>query len=141
MYVAVMVLGFIAVGGLPAPLVDPAFASMELLILVQAPLIVVLFGAFHRYAAPRSRGLSLAAFALAVVMAAITLSVHFVLLTVGRQVPSALLPGFERLFSFNWRRCHTPSISWPGTIASAWRCCWLLRCSPAAPRSERSARA
>jgi hypothetical protein len=53
-YVAVMALGFIAAGGLDAPLGDPAFAIMELLILVQAPLIVLLFGAFHRYAAPRS---------------------------------------------------------------------------------------
>ncbi len=127
MYVAVMVLGFIAAGGLAAPLVDPAFAIMELLILVQAPLIVVLFGAFHRYAAPRSRGLSLAAFALAVVMAAITLSVHFVLLTVGRQVPSALLPGFERLFSFNW-----PSVPYALDIL-AWDYCFGLALLLAAP--------
>jgi hypothetical protein len=33
-YVAVMALGFIAAGGLDAPLGDPAFAIMELLILV-----------------------------------------------------------------------------------------------------------
>jgi hypothetical protein len=126
-YVAVMALGFIAAGGLDAPLGDPAFAIMELLILVQAPLIVLLFGAFHRYAAPRCRSLSLAAFALVVVMAGITLSVHFVLLTVGRQVPSTLLPGFDRLFSFNW-----PSVAYALDIL-AWDYCFGLALLAAAP--------
>jgi hypothetical protein len=126
-YVAVMALGFIAAGSLDAPLVDPAFAIMEMLILVQAPLIVLLFGVFHRYAAPRSRSLSLAAFALVVVMAGITLSVHFVLLTVGRQVPSGLLPGFDRLFSFNW-----PSVAYALDIL-AWDYCFGLALLAAAP--------
>ncbi len=126
-YVAVMALGFIAAGGLDAPLRDPAFAIMELLILVQAPLIVLLFGAVHRYAAPRSRSLSLAAFALVVVMAGMTLSVHFVLLTVGRQVPSVLLPGFDRLFSFNW-----PSVAYALDIL-AWDYCFGLALLLAAP--------
>ena len=94
---------------------------------MQAPLIVLLFGAFHRYAAPHSRSLSLAAFALVVVMAGITLSVHFVLLTVGRQVPSALLPGFERLFSFNW-----PSVAYALDIL-AWDYCFGLASLLAAP--------
>jgi hypothetical protein len=126
-YVAVMALGFIAAGGLDAPLGDPAFAIVELLILVQAPLIVLLFVAFHRYAAPRSRSLRLAAFALVVVMAGMTLSVHFVLLTVGRQVPSALLPGFDRLFSFNW-----PSVACALDIL-AWDYCFGLALLLAAP--------
>ena len=51
-YVVTMALGFIDAGGLDAPLVDPVFAIMELLILVQAPFIVVLFAVLHRYAAP-----------------------------------------------------------------------------------------
>src|SRR6266849_10600405 len=51
-YVAIMTLGFVAAGGLGAPLADPVFAIMELLILVQAPLIVVLFAMLYRYAAP-----------------------------------------------------------------------------------------
>jgi hypothetical protein len=126
-YVAVMVVGFIAAGGLDAPLVDPVFAIMELLILVQAPAIVVLFGALHRYAAPASRSLSLVAFALVVIMAGITLGVHFVLLTVARQVPPSLLPGFDRLFSFNW-----PSVAYALDIL-AWDYCFGLALLVAAP--------
>jgi hypothetical protein len=116
-YVMTMTLGFVAAGSLDAPLVDPVFAIMELLILVQAPLIVVLFTALQRYAAPAHRGLSLAAFGLVVVMAGITLSVHFVLLTVGRQVPPSLLPGFDRYFSFQW-----PSVAYALDIL-AWDYC------------------
>jgi hypothetical protein len=102
-YVAVMAFGFLAARGLDGPpLADPVFAIMELLILVQTPLIVVLFGILHRYAAPSVRSFSLAALVFVAIMACITLSVHFVLLTVGRQVPPSQLPGFDRLFSFNW---------------------------------------
>src|SRR5437867_1018394 len=102
LYVLTMTAGFIAAGSLDAPLVDPVFAIMELLILVQMPVVLALFTAVHRFAAPAHRGLSLTAFGLAVVMAGITLSVHFVLLTVGRQVQPSLLPGFDRYFSFQW---------------------------------------
>src|SRR5436305_904055 len=88
LYVLTMTAGFVAAGSLDAPLVDPVFAIMELLILVQMPAILALFTALHRFAAPAHRGLSSTAFGgLAVVMVGITLSVHFVLLTVGRQVP------------------------------------------------------
>ncbi len=102
-YVAVMTLGFIAAGSLDAPLVDPAFAIMEILILVQAPLIV--------------------------------------LLTVGRQVPSGQLTGFDWLFSFNW-----PSVAYALDILAWDYCfgppCWRRRPSSwAGAQSERCARA
>jgi hypothetical protein len=119
-YVGIMTLGFVAAGGLDAPLVDPVFAIMGLLILVQAPLIVVLFATLCRYAAPAHRSFSLAAFGLALVTAVITLSVHFVLLTVGRQVPPSLLPGFDRYFSFQW-----PSVAYALYILS-WNYCFGL---------------
>jgi hypothetical protein len=46
---------------------------------------------------------------------------------VGRQVPSALLPGFERLFSFNW-----PSVPYALDIL-AWDYCFGLALLLAAP--------
>src|SRR5207247_1667694 len=120
LYVLTMTAGFIAAGSLDAPLVDPVFAIMELLILVQMPVVLALFTAVHRFAAPANRGLSLTAFGLAVVMAGITLSVHFVLLTVGRQVQPSLLPGFDRHFSFQW-----PSVAYALDIL-AWDYCFGL---------------
>jgi hypothetical protein len=46
-YVAVMALGFIAAGGLDAPLGDPAFAIMELLILVSLAMRMWLWPTFR----------------------------------------------------------------------------------------------
>jgi hypothetical protein len=109
LYVLTTTAGFLLAGGLQAPIVDPAFALMELLILVEAPLIVLLFVALHRYAAPSRRSFSLAALGFVVAMTAITLSVHFVVLTVGRQVNQSAMPGFDRLFSFTWPSCSPRS--------------------------------
>jgi hypothetical protein len=126
-YVATMTLGFVAAGSLDAPLADPVFAIMELLILVQAPLIMMLFVVVHRYAAPAHRGLSLAALGLAIMTATITSGVHFVLLTVGRQVQPSQLPGFDRYFSFAW-----PSVVYALDIL-AWDYCFPLALLLAAP--------
>ena len=52
LYLVVTTTGFVVAGGLQTPILDPVFALMELLILVEAPLIVLLFIAVHRYAVP-----------------------------------------------------------------------------------------
>jgi hypothetical protein len=139
LYILTTTAGFVIAGGLQAPIVDPAFALMELLILVEAPLIVVLFVSVHRYATPSRQSFSLAAFGLVVVMTALTLGVHFVVLTVGRQVDASMMPGFDRFLASNGRQWSTPWTSSPGIFASASRCCWLRRCLLEQASSERSA--
>ena len=74
---------------------------MELLILVQAPLIVALFATLHRFAPPSGRSLTLAGLGRAVAMAALTMGVHVTVLTVGR-LPAAHIPGFDRLLTWHW---------------------------------------
>jgi len=127
LYILTTTAGFVMAGGLQAPIVDPAFALMELLILVEAPLIVVLFVYLHRYSAPGRRSFSFAAFGLVVVMTALTLGVHFVVLTVGRQVDASVMPGFDRFFSFKW-----PSVVYALDIL-AWDFCFGLALLLAAP--------
>jgi hypothetical protein len=119
--------GFVIAGGLEAPIVDPALAIMELLILVEAPLIVLLFVALHHYAAPNRSSFSLAALSLVVVMTALTLGVHFVMLTVGRQLDTSVMPGFDRFFSFMW-----PSVVYALDIL-AWDFCFGLALLLVAP--------
>ena len=102
LYIVVTTTGFVVAGGLQTPILDPVFALMELLILVEAPLIVLLFVAVHRYAVPTRRTFSLAALSPTIAMAWLTLGVHFLLLTVGRQVDPSLIPGFDYLFTFKW---------------------------------------
>jgi len=74
---------------------------MELLILVQAPLIVALFATLHRFAPPSGRSLTLTGLGMAVAMAAMTMGVHVTVLTVGR-LPAAHIPGFDRLLTWHW---------------------------------------
>jgi hypothetical protein len=126
-YVVTMVAGFVADGNLTDPIKDPHLAIMELLILVQAPMIIVMFAAIHAYAGRANRVLSLTAFALVCLTAAITISVHFVLLTVGRQVSPAAIPGFTQLFSWQW-----PSVFYALDIL-AWDFCFGLALLAAAP--------
>jgi len=126
-YVITMVAGFAAAGNLTDPIRDPHLAIMELLILVQAPIIIVMFAAIHAYAGRANRVLSLSAFALVCLMAGITISVHFVLLTVGRQVSPASIPGFTQLFSWHW-----PSVFYALDIL-AWDFCFGLSLLAAAP--------
>src|ERR1700694_1049553 len=126
-YVLIMVAGFVAAGNLTDPIKDPNLAIMELLILVEAPIIVVMFAVIHAYAQPANRVSSLIALALVCLMAGITLSVHFVLLTVGRQVSRAAIPGFTYLFSWQW-----PSVFYALDIL-AWDFCFGLALLAAAP--------
>lgn len=101
-YLLTMVVGFASQGGLADPMRDPFLAIMELLILVQAPALVLVFAAVYAYASPVRRTLSLSALVLVALMAGITVSVHTVLLTIGRQANEATLPGFALLFSWTW---------------------------------------
>jgi hypothetical protein len=127
LYILTTTAGFLVAGGLEAPIVDPAFAIMELLILVEAPLILLLFAALYHYAAPSRRSLTLAALGLVAVMTALTLAVHFVLLTVGRQVDPSAMPSFDRFFSFKW-----PSVVYALDIV-AWDFCFGLALLLVAP--------
>jgi hypothetical protein len=99
---------------------------MELLILGLAPALVVAFAALHAYAPASKKILSHSALVLVALMAGITISVHFMALTVGRQVNEAKLP-FSLLFSWTW-----PSMIYALDIA-AWDFCLGLALLIAAP--------
>jgi hypothetical protein len=116
-YVPAMGAGFLANGNLSAPIHDPYLAVMELLILPLAITLVVILAAVHSYAGPTGKTLSLAALALGTLAAGITICVHLVLLTVGREAGQATLPGYDLLFSWTW-----PSMIYALDVAS-WDLC------------------
>lgn len=126
-YVPTMVAGFIANGGVGAPIRDPYLAVMELLILALAPTLVVVFATLYRFVPPSGKTLSLSALLLVVLMAGITICVHFILLTIGREASEATLPGFARLLTWTW-----PSVVYALDIAS-WDFCLGLALVLAAP--------
>lgn len=89
------------------PVGDPFFSILEILILLSAPLMVVVMVSVHAWTAPEAKTYSLAALVFMSLLAGVTCSVHFVILTVSRQIGSAGLPWFPLLLSFKW-----PSVSY-----------------------------
>ncbi len=101
-YVPAMLAGFAANGGFDKAIADPYLAVMELLIMVLAVPLVVVFACVHAYAPANRKSLSLSALVLVALTAGITVCVHLVLLTVGRQADAHTLPGYDLLLSWHW---------------------------------------
>lgn len=73
--------------------VDPFLAILEIIMVILAPVDVVLFAAVYAYASPDRKTCALAALIFVSILCALTCSVHFVLLTLGRQTGYAAVPG------------------------------------------------
>lgn len=101
-YVVTLVLGLLSLESPQAPIGDPFFTLLELLILAMTPLMVISMVAVHAYAAPSDKAYSLTALAFMILLVSITSSVHFVILTVSRQIEAAGLPWGFLFFSFKW---------------------------------------
>ncbi len=101
-YAVTLVLGLLSLKSSRDPIGDPYFSILELLIVVMAPLIIIVMVTVHSYASSETKMYSLIALAFMVIMAAITCSVHFVILTVSRQIEAAGFVWASLFFSFKW---------------------------------------
>jgi hypothetical protein len=81
---------------------DPFWAIAEIITIVGAVILVILMAVIHDCAPPRGKILSLTALGWTLVWAALTITVHFVQLTVARRIDVQAIPGFTRLFGFEW---------------------------------------
>lgn len=126
-YVVTTVLGFLSLKSPQDPIGDPFFTIMELLIVLIAPLMVVSMVAVHAYAPPEVKVYSLTALVFMILLAGITSSVHFVILTISRQLEAAGLTGASLLLSFKW-----PSVAYALDIL-AWDWFFALSMLLAAP--------
>ena len=97
-YIATLFAGGVAVG---VP-VEPYLAAAEVLTAVSGVLQVALIAAIHQCAPPEARAASLMALVWMAVMAGLTMTVHFVQLTVGRQVGPAAMADFRYVFGWEW---------------------------------------
>ncbi len=95
-------LGFLSLKSPQDPIGDPFFSIMELLIVLIAPLMVVSMVAVHAYAPVEVKGYSLTALVFMILLAGITSSVHFVMLTVSRQIEATGLTWVPLFLSFKW---------------------------------------
>jgi hypothetical protein len=126
-YVVTLVLGFLSLKSPLEPIGDPYLSILELLIVVTAPLMVIVMVAVHAYASPDTKGYSLTALAFMILLAGITCSVHFVILTVSRQIEAAGFPWVSLFLSFKW-----PSVAYAIDIL-AWDFFFALSMLFAAP--------
>ena len=101
-YAVILVLGLLSLNSPQDPIGDPYFSILELLIVLMAPLIIIVMVAVYFYASSETKMYSLIALAFMVIMAAITCSVHFVILTVSRQIEAAGFVWASLFFSFKW---------------------------------------
>ena len=97
-YIAVLFAGGVAVG-VPR---EPYLATAEILTSVGALIQVGLVAVIHDSAPPRAKTLSLAALGWMLLMAGLTVTVHFVQLTVARRIDLAATPELARLFGWEW---------------------------------------
>lgn len=118
LYIPVLVWGFAMAGNTKDPLGDPYLAILEVLIILMAPLLVMMMVAVHAYASGPAKTFSLAALIHVILAAGTTTAVHFVLLTVDRQIDENDIPGRSFLFSWEW-----PSVAYALDIL-AWD--WFL---------------
>lgn len=102
LYAVTTVLGLLSLESAQDPIGDPFFTLMELLTIAIAPLMVVTLVAVHSYARPEVKLYSLMALILMALMAGITSSVHFTIVSVSRQIAAVGLPSATLLFSFRW---------------------------------------
>lgn len=101
-YAATTALGFLSLKSPLDQIGDPYVSIMELLIVIMAPLMVIVMVAVHAYAPPEAKAYSFTALAFMILLAGITSSVHFVILTVGRQIEATGLPWVPLFLSFKW---------------------------------------
>jgi hypothetical protein len=126
-YAAALAAGLSSLPSPEQPIGDPWFATLEVLILLLMPAIVALMVAVHAWTPAEDKVFSLLALVFAALLAGLTCSVHFVILTVGRHTAFAGLTWAPLLLSFTW-----PSVAYALDIL-AWDVFFALAVLFAAP--------
>lgn len=101
-YGVVTALGFVSLQSTDDPIGDPYFTLMELLIVILAPLIVILWGVVYVQARSETKIFALVSLVFMSLMAGITSCGHFVVLTVGRPLMATGEAWAIHTFSFSW---------------------------------------
>ena len=126
-YTVVLIAGLLSLQSPQQPIGDPQFAILEILIILTVPLMVALMVAVHAWAPAEAKAFSLMAVIFMSLLAGLTVSVHFVLLTVGRLSAFVGLSWMPLFLSFTW-----PSVPYALDIL-AWDVFFALAVLFAAP--------
>jgi hypothetical protein len=126
-YAVVLVAALLSLQSPEQPIGDPLFSILEVLIILTMPLIVALMVAVHSWAPAEAKVFSLMAVIFVSLLAGLTSSVHFVILTMSRQPAFAGFSWMPLFLSFTW-----PSVPYALDIL-AWDVFFALAVLFAAP--------
>jgi hypothetical protein len=126
-YAVTLVAGFLSLQSPQQPIGDPLFSILEILIILTMPVMVAMMVAVHAWASPETKAFSLMALVFMGLLAGLTCSLHFVILTVSRQAAFAGLSWLPLFLSFKW-----PSVAYALDIL-AWDLFFPLSVLSAAP--------
>jgi hypothetical protein len=126
-YAITLALGLLSLESPQDQIGDPFFSMLEILIIFIAPLLVIVMVAVNAYAAPDVRAYSQIALAFTILAAGTTSCVHFVILTVSRQIAASGFDWTPLFLSFTW-----PSVAYALDIL-AWDVFFALALLFAAP--------
>jgi hypothetical protein len=101
-YAVTLVVGFLSLKSPQQPIGDPMFSILEVLIIVMLPVMVALMVAVHAWAPSHAKTFSLTAVVFMGLLAGVTCSVHFVILTLSRQAVFAGQSWLPLSLSFKW---------------------------------------
>jgi hypothetical protein len=101
-YAVALIAGLLSLQSPQQPIGDPLFSILEILIILMMPLMVALMVAVHSWAPAEAKVFSLLALIFMSLLAGVTCSVHFVILTVSRQSAFAGFSWMPLFLSFRW---------------------------------------
>ena len=101
-YAVTLVVGLLSLESPDDPIEDPMFTILEVLIMVMMPAIVGLMVAVHAFAPTRMKVLTLTAVVFMGLLAGLTLSIHFVILTLSREPEFAGQQWLPLVLEFEW---------------------------------------
>src|SRR5215208_7141947 len=101
-YTVTLTVGLASLESPDQPIGDPMFTILEVLIISIMPAMVALMVAVHAWAPMHAKTLSLTSVVFMGMLAGLTCSVHFVILTLSRQPEFTAQPWLPLVLSFTW---------------------------------------
>jgi hypothetical protein len=101
-YAVTLAMGLASLESPQQPIGDPMFTILEVLIITMMPAMVALMVTVHAWAPMHAKTLSLTSLVFMGMLAGLTCSVHFVILTLSRQPEFTAQPWLPLVLSFNW---------------------------------------
>jgi hypothetical protein len=101
-YAVTLAVGLASLESAQQPIGDPMFTILEVLIIIMMPVMVALMVVVHAWAPVHAKALSLISLVFMSLLAGVSCSLHFVILTLSRQPEFTGQPWLPLVFSFSW---------------------------------------